>query len=268
MHEVRGDDLQSLRDEVRKDSSKDDNEPSPERKQKKKRSRKHRHASYCDDDEPTYWLDVTGLAMAPYWIPVALLHDNYDLDAWFPPAPYEGADGSLLIDSPLTGESASWTAHLRGEYATDFGDQNRAGGSLLFEHSSRFGIDTSADYRYQDLPVGHDDLWTGDFNIVYRFAQSEHVQVRSGLGFNWLSDEIDTDLGFNFTYGADFFPAKPWVISTVIDWGRLGDVSLFHGRATVGLVFDRFDIYTGYDYYDVGGTQLDGFVAGIGVWLN
>jgi hypothetical protein len=46
---------------------------------------------------------------------------------------------------------------------------------------------------------------------------------RTGLGFNWLDDPIDTNFGFNFTYGADLFPRRPWVLSATIDWGTLGE---------------------------------------------
>jgi hypothetical protein len=273
---ARGDDLRSLRNGVRNEKPKDDNDDDRPAKKKKKKERSHdddhhhhAHAHNHDDDGLEIGsIVVTGIVTSPYWIPAVALGDDYELAAWFPDAPYEGVAGALVIDSPLPENSSDWIARLRGEYSNDFDNLNRAGSSLLLEHSSRFGIDTSWDYRYQDLLVGHDDLWTGDFNIVYRFAQSERVQFRSGLGFNWLSDEIDTDFGFNFTYGADFFPAEPWVVSAVIDWGRLGNASLFHGRVTVGVVLDRFEIYTGYDYYDVGGTPLEGFIAGVGVWLN
>ena len=269
-NEARGDDLRSLRDDVRSEKSKDDDDDRPAKKEKKsERSHDHRHAHDHDDDGLEIGsIVVTGIVTSPFWVPAIALGDDYELAAWFPDAPYDDVPGALVIESPLPANTSDWTAHLRGEYSNDFDKLNRAGSSLLLEHSSRFGIDTSWDYRYHDPLVGHDDLWTGDFNIVYRFAQSERVQFRSGLGFNWLSDEIDTDIGFNFTYGADFFPAEPWVISAVIDWGRLGKASLFHGRVTVGLVLDRFEIYTGFDYYDVGGTQLNGFIAGVGVWLN
>jgi len=90
--------------------------------------------------------------------------------------------------------------------------------------------------------------------------------MRTGLGMNWLSDSVDSDFGFNFTYGGDWFPRKPWVISSTIDWGRLGHAALFHGRATIGMNYRRWEIYAGYDYYDVGGAQIDGFVTGIRFW--
>ena len=77
------------------------------------------------------------------------LDDNYETDVGFPTAPYFDSPGSLFIESPLPECASDWTARLHGEYSNDFDNLNRAGSSLLLEHSSRFGIDTSWDYRYQ-----------------------------------------------------------------------------------------------------------------------
>ena len=92
------------------------------------------------------------------------------------------------------------------------------------------------------------------------------MTMRAGLGLNWLTDSSDTDLGFNFTYGGDLFPAKPWVISGEIDWGTLGHAGLFHGRTTVGICLRQVELFAGYDYFDVGDAQLDGFVSGLRLW--
>jgi hypothetical protein len=109
-------------------------------------------------------------------------------------------------------------------------------------------------------------LWTGDCNVVFRFAQMPQMQMRTGLGFNWLSDHVGGEAGFNFTYSGDFFPAEPWILSGEIDWGKLGSVGLFHGRATVGVHYHRCEVYTGFDYLDIGDTQISGLIAGLRVW--
>ena len=65
-----------------------------------------------------------------------------------------------------------------------------------------------------------DQLWLGDVNVVYRCAQIPILQMRTGLGMNWLADEFGSDVGFNFTYSGDFFPADPWLVSAGINWGK------------------------------------------------
>jgi hypothetical protein len=138
---------------------------------------------------------------------------------------------------------------------------------LRLDTTSRWGIDTEWDYRRERLTSGVDQLWTGDVNVVYRFAQSERAQFYTGLGANWLSDQIGTEAGFNFTYGFDLFPIHPWVLSGSIDWGQLGKATLFHGRGTVGVMLDRFELFTGYDYYNLEGVRLDGLIAGLQVYF-
>ena len=96
------------------------------------------------------------------------------------------------------------------EYATDFDDLQRIGGHLLLSTRTRFGLDTETSYFQEQLPGDrHDHLWLGDCNVVYRFAQSEHAQFRTGIGFNWMDDPADTDFGFNFTYGPTSSPPNP-----------------------------------------------------------
>lgn len=265
-----GDGLQSLRDDVRTERSDDDEREEPDRAPQKKR--RSWFASDCDDDDNSLG-NFMGTAIllgatCPFWGPASLLDDDYTFDADFPDFPYDDVPGSILVTTPPAGPASPWTARLRSEVASDFGDQERIGGRLLLDSALRVGIDTEWNYRYQNLPTGHDQLWTGDFNVVYRFAQSERVQFRSGLGVNWLSDRIGTDYGFNFTYGADVYPRKPWFVSATMDWGRLGHAGLFHGRVIGGVVVDRWELFTGYDYYDVGGTQINGLVAGVGIWLH
>ncbi len=91
--------------------------------------------------------------------------------------------------------------------------------------------------------------------------------MRAGLGANWLNDSTRTDLGFNFTYGGDFFPRKPWVLSAAIDWGTLGHAGLFRFRTTAGVILNRFEGYVGYEYLDIGSTQDNFLIGGVRVWF-
>ena len=112
-----------------------------------------------------------------------------------------------------------------------------------------------------------DGLWLGDFNAIYRFAQSERAQFRAGLELNWLDDPVDTDIGFNFTCGADFFPQKPWILSATLDWGTLGSAELFRFRTSVGLIIHRVEVYSGYEYLDIDNSQINALLAGVRVWF-
>ena len=107
----------------------------------------------------------------------------------------------------------------------------------------------------------------GETDAVIRFAQNEHWMFRSGLGVNSLSDALDTDVGFNFTYGVDWFPINPLVFSSEIDLGSLGHAWLFHVRTSAGVTFKGAEIFAAYDYYDIGDGQLKGLSAGVRLWF-
>ena len=273
-----GEDLQTLRDEVRGSAS----EKKKKEKKKKQKHDDHHHADcwgHCDDDDDDEenplaelfgqiaWITLS----SPFWGPHASLKDDLGDDGYFPRYPYkDGLPGYMVTDvlDASRVRLSNWSGRLRAEYADDFTDMSRIGGRLLFSTTSRFGLDTEWNHRREEFPSGaRDELWTGDFNVVYRFAQSERAQFRAGLGLNWLHDQSDGDLGFNFTYGADFFPKDPWIFSGTIDWGTLGRASLFHGRASVGILIEGVEIFSGYDFFDVGNVQIHGLVGGLQIWF-
>ncbi len=259
------DDLLQLREDVRAPSA----GPPAE---KKKSRRDHDHW----DEEDEHWNDllealcypVVIAASSPFWGPAAMVGDDYSRVGHFAIHPYHQSDrGYMVLEDDLWTDPYPWTARLRFEYGDDFQGLSRIGGHLLWDSQHRIGIDTAFDYRHEDLSAGlADELWTGDANVVFRFAQSERLQMRTGIGLNWLADSAATDLGFNFTYGGDWFPAKPWVVSAELDVGRLGSATLFHGRATAGVQLRSVELFVGYDYFDVGNTQIDGLISGIRYW--
>lgn len=236
----------------------------------------------CDDwdddcDESGLWLGlgyVTGLTVtSPFWGPPVLIGDHYNEPGFFPHYPHQYGPGYMLIGPGeafgLEGprEPWPWAARTRAEYGTDFDGLEWIGGHVLVEGTWRFGFDTEFRQVSEDLwPAGLDDLWLGDANVVFRFAQSEAIVMRMGLGANWLSDQFGTDLGFNFTYGGDWFPVQPLVVSGEIDVGTLGSSHLYHLRTTIGANWRFSEVYIGYDYTDIGRTQLSGLVAGVRLW--
>jgi hypothetical protein len=206
------------------------------------------------------------IVSSPFWWPRAVIGDDGSFEGVFPAYPYVTGCGYMTDD--WTGQPRRWAARLRSDYADEFDDLSRVGGHLLLSTASRWGIDTETNYLRERLPGGtHDHLWLGDCNIVYRFAQSPGSQWRAGLGFNWLDDPADTNFGVNFTYGFDFYPIKPLVLSTEIDWGTLGSAEAFHFRTTAGVLIRRLETYVGYEYRDIDRFQFNGLIAGVRVWF-
>ena len=91
--------------------------------------------------------------------------------------------------------------------------------------------------------------------------------MRTGIGLNWISDQVGQDSGFNFTYGGDWFPVRPFIVSGELDWGEIGHSNLVHVRVTAGVEWHRAEVYVGYDYLDVGNAQLGTCLAGVRIWF-
>lgn len=203
---------------------------------------------------------------APFAFPAQLIGDDWDHFTEFPDYPYaDDWTGSLLINSDFHGKKQDFKAVLQTFAIPGSRDLDRFGGRLLMENGDRLGIDTETDYWLQTHRTdGPDHAWTGDFNIVYRFAENEKMQWRAGVGFNWLADQSGSNFGINFTYGIDWFPRKPWTVSTVFDLGTIGESTLFHNRSTVGVMLGAIELFAGYDYFQLGTANYYGPVAGAG----
>ena len=165
-------------------------------------------------------------------------------------------------------ETFPFAIRFDADYVDAFDNLDRVNGHVLISTASRFEFDARAQYLAERLADGgHDQLWNGDCNVTFRFAQCDLGQFRLGLGMNWLSDPAETDLGFNFTYGADIYPANPWVFSTVLDAGTLGHAGLFRFRTTAGVVYKSVEVYTGYEYTDIGTVHWNGLIGGLRLWF-
>jgi hypothetical protein len=234
-------------------------------------------------------------ATVPLWLPAKFLDDRLDKVWCFTPYPYAETRGylydleaaeayhamqqdpniqrkDLLPDHsdifPRQAQPKRWALRAGAEYADNFDGLHRTGGSLLLSTSMRLGIDAQWHYYEEQLAAGRfDALHLGDVNLVFQIAQSERAMYRTGVGFNWLADSLDTNFGFNFTYAADFFPCKPWVLSAEFDAGTLGNTHLFHIRTTAGVLWQRIEIYTGFDYLDIGRIDSGSLVAGVRLWF-
>ena len=107
----------------------------------------------------------------------------------------------------------------------------------------------------------------GDVNVIFRFAQNEWGMMRTGLGLRVRTDHCDSDFGFNFHYGADFFPVNPVVVSSSVDLGNLGAAGVVHLRGTVGLTRKGWEIFGGYDWLRIGDVNLQGPMLGLRLWF-
>lgn len=253
------------------DAAKGDSDSGESGHKKKRRRRSHDH-DHCDNDEnSSFFAELLGppilfTVSAPWWLPAAAVGDDYSMVPEFPHYPYEdGTDGFLVFNPEQDLVYQGLGGRLTTEYGNDFSGLQRIGGRLQLDTQSRWGLDTEWNHWWEDVSGGRDELWTGDANLIFRFAQSEKIQFYTGLGLNWMGGG-SSDVGFNFTYGFDWFPTDPFVIRSVLDAGTIGDADLYHSKTTVGLVYHHLEVFTGYDILHIGDTNLQGLVAGFTLW--
>lgn len=262
---VRGE-SDELRDLKKAAHTGSDDHPAPAKQRRREKRDDCSNAKEDDGSGSLFGQLAFSVVASPFTIPVTLLEDDYDHVTEFPDFPYaEGTSGSLLRNSFEAGTKQTWTGTLQTFAIPQAHDVDRFGGRLLLDSASRFGIDTETNFWTQGRLTGpHDQLWTGDANLVFRFAESEKLQWRAGAGVNWLSDNVRTEAGINLTYGVEWFPARPWTVSSVFDFGSLGASGLFHNRTTVGAMVGQTEFFAGYDYFQLGSARFHGPVAGIG----
>lgn len=210
----------------------------------------------------------------PWALPISAAEDVYDTLSYFPGYPYQDdSEGYLMVNwvskhKPITSETYPYSLQTSIDYTLYSNKISKTGTRFLLDTTSRIGIDSEFSYWGESLPGGpHDNSWAGDTNLLFRFAQTESFQMRPGIGYNWLSDNIRSDFGFNFTYKGDFFPLDPLIISTELDLGEIGSSNLSHFCLTTGIHYRHAEIFLGYDHFRLAETKFDGFMSGLRIWF-
>jgi len=243
----------------------------------------HFHFHEAEDEEDDSWEELksdltiigaiaavfgaTAVASSPFWVPRGVIHDDGTM-GYFQKYPYEDGGGFMRLEGDPPFEPWNYSLRFSSEYGYDFDSVSRVGANVHLETTSRWGIDSDVhwfdEHDHGGMPV--DDFLVGDFNLIYRFGQSHHAQWWTGIGMNWLDDPLSTEYGFNFTYGADVFVGKPWVLSGVLDYGRLSDDDFFHGRLAIGANWRVVETFVGYDFLNTSSREHDTVMIGLRTW--
>ncbi len=199
--------------------------------------------------------------------------ESHEARGYFQRYPFaDGSDGFIWLrqdpHAPVDPHVGGWFGRLSLEESNDFHTMNRVNGEWLVDTTFRIGLSGDWSYLTERRPCGCiDDLFLGRVNAVVRILQDEKIQLRTGIGVCFETDRGGSDAGFNFTLGGEWFPAKPWIVSTECDLGWLGDAFVSHVRATGGAMLGRWEFYGGYDFLRIGSVNFQGPVAGIQFWF-
>jgi hypothetical protein len=249
---------------------------------------------YCEETTATEILFgyVFGFA---FWIPHVIAEGDAPREGWFAGYPYRGDnegymvfaevprptpevettdEGDILIGegdeliTPRPLGSSPLAVRLAAEYGHDLGSTFKPWAGFLLSTKWRFGLESGATLLIEDLGGDeYDRLGIADINLIYRFAQHEHVVMRTGLGGRMMVDEGRVDGGFNWTYGFDVFPVQPIIFSTSIDLGNIMLAFFMHFRAHLGVNLWAIEAYAGWDVMLIGDVTFHGPIVGLRAWF-
>jgi hypothetical protein len=234
-------------------------------------------SSSDDDDDQISFEFCKALFCAPFTIPHACLHDDFEVPATFLAYPYSHAWSGVMqpgmdkkqIDgvTPATWERL-WTLRTTIEDGNDFNGLNRLSVLYLADTVTRFGIGGRFDFfDERQSSGGYDHLTLADTNLLFRFAQSEKTQFRAGIGARFMHDRDRTDAGINLVYGFEYFPKDPYTIRAQVEGGNLNHAGVFRVNAAVGVAWNRLEAQLGYDYLQIGSAKLQGPFVGLRFWF-
>jgi hypothetical protein len=215
-------------------------------------------------------IDFTRFISAVISSPFAIPHSIWDEKGYaqFCEYPYQNDYPGFMRKITNSESPSDFNFRIQFETGYDFEGVASFSGNFLLDTESRLSFELGASYMREWIEESvYDTLNTGEFNILWRFVQSPNLQMRAGLGIRYMNDYIGTERGFNFTYGLDLYPVKPWIVSASVDFGSLGEANVSSARFTVGAAVKRFELYAGYNSLRVDTVEIHGPVAGIRYWI-
>ena len=167
------------------------------------------------------------------------------------------------IDRPFAPGCASF------EFGQVNSNTQRISGRARIEGLWRFGLDFGINRFEEELSGGgYDSIQFEDLFITIRFAQSERIQFRTGLGWRAFADDIGPDrTGWAFLYAIDIQPIDPFVASFSFDVGGVGNAVISRTRLEIGAVISFVEPFIGVEWFRVDDTKLDSVFLGARVYF-
>ena len=216
------------------------------------------------------------LVLFPWTLP-RLLIDDPCLSAY---ALYPYRDGHGPLRAPATrpecARSSALSAQARvfalhSDFETGYMLQGLWAGTFAARLAlpERIEIEGRISFMRELATPRPDQALAGTTHLSYRFAQSQSVVLRTGVGMRAFS--LNRPLfGIDVLYGMDLYARKPLIVHLELHAGSLGSAFLGQVRAAIGVQLWKLELYAGYDHTVVMGerkTKLGGPVVGARAWF-
>jgi hypothetical protein len=219
------------------------------------------------------------VVLAPFIVPVVFFDDGYARRLQFSIYPYANGVQSYQLPTPEIAKMrhndalqeavrVNWAARIASDEGNDFRGLNRTGVQFKLEHTCRWGINSNWHWLAERLPYdGIDEALLGDtkHRLPLRAKRKpRHVHRPRCAPPPIAAKPIG---GFNFTYGGVWFPMQPLIVSAYFDAGTLGHAGVLHAGGSVGAIYRGWELFAGYDFLRIGGTNLQGTMIGGRWWF-
>lgn len=171
------------------------------------------------------------------------------------------------------GSPRTWRLDATAEGAYAFNDTARTNAGLRM-FSGALELSASANLFLAPYGTGAtvfgttvETAWLGDVGASLASPTADGVHFHYGGGVLYWNNGGQAATGGYGSYGIDFFPTSPVIISTVAKVGGLGGEWYFDLRGTAGVSLGQIEAYVGYSHLRVGGVSLGGPLMGIRMWL-
>jgi hypothetical protein len=116
---------------------------------------------------------------------------------------------------------------------------------------------------------GHDTLTLGTIDVELGITITAKARLGLGLGSTITHDSGGNETGLCGVIGLDLFPIKPVTLHGVFTYATVGgaDTEVMTLRGTAGYLWERYELYGGWQATHIGSVNLDGPTAGLRVWF-
>lgn len=125
-------------------------------------------------------------------------------------------------------------------------------------------------HRYiEQVDGGNDTLTLGTITAELGITVQSYARIGIGAGATIYHDDVGSESGPCFVLAVQGFPLKPIVLDGVLTYGQVGDwnTEIMTLRGTIGVVWNRYEVYAGWQLTSIGAVDIDGPTAGLRVWF-